>query len=69
MAREDASVRMQQRIGAERTLQVKVEAVLEHVSPADTLMVWREAHLYPKWFPLMTGGTMVRAAMSMSMWP
>ena len=38
---------------------MKIEAIVgpnPPVSATDTLVVWREAQLYPTWFPMMTGG-------------
>ena len=56
ICKEDATMRMGKRLAADSTFTVKIEAVLEGVRPADTLFLWREAHLYPDWFPLITKG-------------
>jgi hypothetical protein len=61
-AKEDAVMRMHSRFREEdRTLSVKIDAVLEGVRPSDTLMIWREAALYPNWFPLMTSGRQLKS--------
>ena len=54
--KEDEDMRMFTRVTSDRVLTVKIEAILEGVRPADTLFLWREAHLYPNWFPLITKG-------------
>jgi hypothetical protein len=42
-----------------RMLTVKVEAELEGVRPSDCMLIWREAELYPHWFPFVSGGKML----------
>jgi len=37
----------------------KVEATLEGVRAADCMLMWREAALYPCWFPFVSGGNML----------
>lgn len=41
----------------ERTLAIKVDALVEGVRPADALYVWRETSVYKEWFPLVTAST------------
>jgi len=38
---------------------VKIDAVLNGVRPADTLMVWREGGLYSSWFPMISRSSVV----------
>ena len=56
---ESDGARMQRRDEGDNLL-VKIDAVLEGVRPVDTLKIWREASLYPTWFPLATGGFMLK---------
>ena len=56
LVKEDSTMRMMQRMAPDRTLTIKIDAVLEGVRPADTLFIWREGHLYPLWFPLVSKG-------------
>ena len=56
LMKEDEGKRVLQRLTPDRHLTVKIEAVLEGVSPADCLLIWREAELYPTWFPFISGG-------------
>ena len=56
LIQEDPTMKVLQRLTPDRVLTVKIEAVLEGVSPAQCIMIWREAALYPEWFPFVTGG-------------
>ena len=38
---------------------VKIDAVLEGCRPVDALVVWREAELYGRWFPMISKGEML----------
>ncbi|KOO33806.1 hypothetical protein Ctob_005864 [Chrysochromulina tobinii] len=37
----------------------KVVATLDGVRAADCMLMWREASLYPNWFPFVSGGKML----------
>lgn len=56
---EGSPTRVLQRLSDSRHLSCKIEAVLDGVRPADCIMIWREAALYPAWFPFVSGGRMV----------
>ena len=56
LVQEDDKMKVSQRFTDDRMLTVKIEAVIDGVRPADCLMIWREAALYPCWFPFVTGG-------------
>ena len=56
LVQQDATMKVLQRLTPERELTVKIEAVLEGVNPGQCLMIWREASLFPLWFPFVTGG-------------
>lgn len=56
LVKEDETKRVLQRMTEDRHLTVKIEAMLEGVQPADCLQIWREASLYPTWFPFVSGG-------------
>lgn len=59
MVSQKKEMRMFQRWREGNELQVKIEAVLGPSPPiktADTLMIWREAQLYGKWFPMISAG-------------
>ena len=56
-------MRMFQRWREGNELQVKIEAVLGPDPPvrtADTIIVWREAQLYGKWFPMISSGFKIK---------
>ena len=59
IVREDANMRVSQRMTADRVLTVKIEGQLEGVRPADIIMIWREVQLYPAWFPFVTKGALL----------
>ena len=59
LVQSDATKRVMQRLTADRYLTVKIDAVLDNVRPSDTVIIWREASLYPKWFPFVSGGHML----------
>ena len=56
LVQQDATMKVLQRLTPARELTVKIEAVLEGVNPGQCLMIWREASLFPLWFPFVTGG-------------
>ena len=56
-------MRMFQRWREGNELQVKIEAVLGPDPPvrtADTIIVWREAQLYGRWFPMISSGFKIK---------
>ena len=56
LVKEAHGKRVMQRFTSDRHLTVKIESILDGVQPADCLQIWREAELYPKWFPFVSGG-------------
>ena len=59
LVKQDATMKVLQRFTAERHMTVKIEAVLDGVRADQCMMIWREAALYPQWFPFITGGSML----------
>lgn len=47
--------------GPNNLIDIKVEAVLDGIQCAHTLMCFREGDLYPSWFPFCSGGSFVLA--------
>ena len=40
-------------------IDVKIDATLHNIDPADTLMIWREVGLYHKWFPFCSASSLL----------
>ena len=56
VVQSNEKMKVLQRLTDDRVLSVKIEAVLDGVRASDCIMIWREASLYPEWFPFVSGG-------------